>query len=547
MTELWHWSLIRLLISLCVIASVASCSEPARPLLPIPPPNTADLEPSVRAAIARTQAQFDQIAGAKPDAAELANAYGELAMTYHAHGMVPSAEAAYLDARSLAPRDKRWPYLLGHLYNDAGRLPEAIPAFEAALKIDSSDAPTLLSLGEAYLQHGDFDKAETMYKRLESNPDARAAAMTGLGKLALAKHRYKEAVDYLEGALSLSPGSSRLRQPLATAYQALGETAKAQQNLRQYSVDGAEPEVADPLADALGAKVAASRVLLRRGQRFGKAGRFDLAEPAFRAAVEADPDNGEALANLGISLANLGRLDEAERSLRESLKKDDSLALAHFSLGVVLDRQGLDQTAAAEYTAAVDRDPSNIQARVYLADLRMRMGLSEEAARLYTQALERSPNSPRLELSLAFANIRAGQFNQARKVLEAALKEQPGNPEIINTLARVLATAPSAPVRDGQRALELSKALFESTKSPEVGQTYAMALAETGRFDQAAVLQRETIIVFEHTRGGAQNKPFLERNLAQYLQRKATRQGWAADDPVFRPRSPAAQLAKAPS
>jgi tetratricopeptide (TPR) repeat protein len=214
------------------------------------------------------------------------------------------------------------------------------------------------------------------------------------------------------------------------------------------------------------------------------------------------------------------------------------------SLGVVLDRQGLDQPAAKEYQAALDRDPANAQALVYLADAKMRMALPAEAATLYRQALDASPQSSRMRISLAYAYISAGHYNEARKVLEAALTAQPGNPEIINTLARVLATAPAAPVRDGARALELAKPLFESTKNPEVGQTYAMALAELGRFDQAVVLQRETIIVF--TRMGATlRKPFLDNNLAQYEQRKPTRQGWAADDPVFRPRSPAAQLAKA--
>src|SRR5438445_13182782 len=69
------------------------------------------------------------------------------------------------------------------------------------------------------------------------------------------------------------------------------------------------------------AKVAASRTRVRRGQRLGKAGRFDLAELEFRAAVEADPTNADAIANLGISLANLGRVDEAQRRLSESLAR----------------------------------------------------------------------------------------------------------------------------------------------------------------------------------------------------------------------------------
>jgi hypothetical protein len=70
-----------------------------------------------------------------------------------------------------------------------------------------------------------------------------------------------------------------------------------------------------------------------------------------------------------------------------------------------------------------------------------------------------------------------------------------------------------------------------------------MALAETGDFKQAAVLQRETIIVMEHTVGESE-KSFLQKNLARFEQGKPSREGWAADDPVFRPRSPAVQLVK---
>jgi tetratricopeptide (TPR) repeat protein len=528
-----------------IVALAVGCQDPRRDLVPVPIPNAAGFEPSVRTALARARAQFDQVAQGKPKAIDLGNAYGELAMTYQAQSLVPPAEAAYANARILAPRDKRWPYLLGHLYNDASRVPEAITAFEAALAIDGQDGPTLFSLGEAYLQHGDFDKARRMYSKLESNREARTAALAGLGKVALAQHQYSDAVRYLEEALGLSPGSTRLRQPLAMAYQALGNHAKAEENLRQYVVGGLEPGIVDPLADALDAKVAASHALVRRGQRLGKVGRFDLAEPAFRAAVEADPGNADAVANLGISLANLGRTEEAQRRLSESLSLDDTNALAHFSLGVVLDRQGFDQAAMTQYQEALERDPTNVQAIVHLADAKMRMGLAEDAAALYRRALEQAPEFRRIHLSLAMANVKAGNYAAARAGLELALEARPDTPEIINALARILATAPNAAVRDGPRALELARTLFETRRQPEVGQSYAMALAETGDFKQAVGLQRETIIVSEHTVGESE-KSFLQKNLARYEQHKPSREGWAADDPVFQPRSPAAQLVKAP-
>jgi tetratricopeptide (TPR) repeat protein len=532
---------VRRLIAIAVAGALLGCADPHSELKPVPMPDASSFEPSVRNAVTTARATFDKIAAQKPDDAQLAAAYGDLAMTYHAQDLVAPAEAAYANAHLLAPRDKRWPYLLGHLYNDASRVPEAIRSFEAALSIDRNDSPTLQALGQAYLQQGDFDKAQTLFERLLTDKSSRAAALTGLGKIALARRDYRLAIERFEEALVLSPGATRLRQPLAMAYQGIGDRAKADENLRQFAVDGGEPSVDDPAADALGDKVAASKVLLRRGQRYGKAARFDLAEKAFRGAVAADPNDAEALANLGISLANLGRIGEAQGALSKSIAMDDRNAVAHLSLGVVYDRQGNDSAAAEQYIAALKLDPENAQARVYLADAKMRTGDAAEAVRLYREALERAPGSSRMQYSLALADVKAGRYADARKVLEAALEANPGNQPLVNALARILATSPDPSARDGPRALQMAKALFEATRSPEVGITYAMAFAQTGNFDEAVKLQQETIIAFERAKLDV-SKPFLERNLALYQRRQPSREGWAADDPVFAPRAPAVRL-----
>jgi tetratricopeptide (TPR) repeat protein len=527
---------------LCLAVALVSCADRRAQLTPVPSPDVSAFEPSVRNAVTSARATLDRIAAGNPGDAQLGAAYGELAMTYHAQDLVAPAEVAYADARLLAPNDKRWPYLQGHLYNDASRVAEAIQSFEAALAIDRNDAPTLQTLGQIYLQQGDFDKAQSMFERLEKDQNSRAAALAGLGKVALARRDYRAAIDRLEEALKLWPGAAKLRQPLAMAYQGAGDRAKADENLKHYAIDGGEPAVDDPIADALGDKVAASKVLLRRGQRFGKAQRFDLAEKAFRAAVDADPQNAEALANLGISLANLGRIGDAQKALEKSLSMDGSNAVAHMSLGVVFDRQGRDQAAVDQYVAALSQDSENAQARVYLADAMMRMGKAADAARVYREALDQSPGSPRMQYSLALADIKAGRFADARRLLEEGLAANPGNQTFTNALARVLATAPEAGVRDGPRALQMARALFEAMRSPEVGVTYAMAFAQNGNFDEAVKLQRETIIAFERSKHEV-SKPFLQRNLAHYERHEPSREGWAPDDPLFAPRAPAVRLA----
>jgi len=341
-----HARILRLLLASAVAAALQGCAEPKVELLPVPvPAETSAFEPSVRNKLAQARADLDRVAASKPSNKELGKAYGELAMTYHAQDLVKPAEAAYENARKLDPREIRWPYLEGHMYNDSSHVPEAKRAFEAALAIDGSNLPALISLGQVYMQSGELDKAQQLFEKASSSKEGRAAALTGLAKVAMIRRDYKEAIRQFEEVLALSPSATQLRQPLAVAYQGIGDRVKAEENVARYDSTGVEPNVADAAADALAAKVVASRVLLRRGQRDGKVGRFDLAEVAFRAAVAADPTNAEALANLGISLANLGRVEEAQTALVESLRMDGDNAVAHMSLGVVYDRQGMDEPA----------------------------------------------------------------------------------------------------------------------------------------------------------------------------------------------------------
>jgi tetratricopeptide (TPR) repeat protein len=511
-------------------------------LLPMPKTDLSAVEPAVRNRITAVNAEFDALAKSKPSSADLARAYGELAMVYHAQDLTVPARVAYTNAHRLDPHDKRWPYLLGHLYADAGNVPDAIRYFGMVRDIDPAYVPAEIYLGQMHLLNGELDKARSIFEKARGGKDAAAAALAGLGKAALAGGRYQEAADRLEEALRLQPGASRLRQPLALAYRALGDLPKAQANLARFTADGSEPGFPDPIVDAMSDKVVVSRVLLRRGQRFGKEGRFDLAEGAFRAAIASDPGNPEALANLGISLANLGRLDGAEKNLVESLRLDSSSAVAHFSLGVVYDRRGEDGSAIAQYRSAVEHDPNNIQAAVYLADAIMRTGSALDAAHWYRHALSVEPRSARIALSLAFALIKAADHGEARKVLEAAFLRLPEDAEVSGTLARLLATAPASEVRDGKRALAMAKSLFEAAPSLGAGETYAMALAESGNFTEAAKLQQEVIMRYERS-GIPADESFLGQNLAAYLGHQPVREGWSTKDQVFRPRSPAAARA----
>jgi tetratricopeptide (TPR) repeat protein len=530
--------------SAALSATLAACGPPRPALQPVPLPQAAAFEPSVQDALARARADLERAEQGRASDAQLAQAYGDLGMSYHAHNHFPGAEAAYENARRLAPQDPQWPYLLGQVSLDTARPAQALQWFETSLSIAPADAAALHALGRTALQQGSLDKAQQAFERLREIPVARPAALAGLGKVALARRDPVAAAALLEEALRMLPGATKLRHPLAMAYRGAGDEQKAQAALKGYSPQGPEPGVPDPLADIVADKAATSSALVRRGLRHGREGRFDLAAAAFEAALKSKPDDAPTLVNLGLSLANLGQLDKAEQALRRSVEVDPSRAEAQFGLAVVLDRLGRDALAAARYEEVLKLQPAHADARVYLADARLRAGRAGDAAELYAKALGERPTA-RVRLSLAFALVKAGQWQEARAVLERALAADPRDVGAANALVRILASAPDDAVRDGARALQVAQPLFDAQSSPEVGQTLAMAFAESGEFDRAVDLQTQALDALSKAATGPALE-FPRANLARYRERRPARQPWPADHPAFQPRSPAAQTARPP-
>ncbi len=330
------------------------------------------------------------------------------------------------------------------------------------------------------------------------------------------------------------------------AYRGMKDEAKAAGELRLHVANGLEPGFPDPLVDALRQRVAGARAHLARGARAAAAGRFDLAESAFRDAIKADPRNAQAHSNLGVALANQGRDAEARAALEEAVRVDERNANAQFGLGLLYDRQGAERLARDHYERAVVLDSGNMRARLFLADAYMRDGRAAAAVPLYKEVLAASSTDPAARMALAMSLARDRKWREARAVLEEGFDGSIEDAPRANALARILAAAPDERARDGARALALSRRLFEATHAPEAGLTFAMAMAETGEYERAAGLQRATLVLADRA-NATEARPFILANLALYEQRKPAREPWPANHPIFNPRHVQAAARPPPS
>jgi cytochrome c-type biogenesis protein CcmH/NrfG len=117
----------------------------------------------------------------------------------------------------------------------------------------------------------------------------------------------------------------------------------------------------------------------------------------------------------------------------------------------------------------------------------------------------------------------------ARDWLDEASRQFPDRNEFKVGLARVLATSPDDRVRDGQRAIAITQELFKGEHTTALGETIAMALAESGDYAQAIAIQRDVMSAAKQA-GLSSQLPHMAANLMLYERHQPSRTPWSDDD-----------------
>jgi tetratricopeptide (TPR) repeat protein len=463
----------------------------------------------------------------------LAQSYGEMAGFYHAHHLYTTAEACYVNAETLAPTVFRWPYLLGYVYQQASNPSAAVTAYQRALRIRPDYAPAKMRLAEVHLELNQPEPAEPLLRKLVDVDEVRAAALFRLGRLSFDRKDYQHAVNYYQQALEARPQATRIHYTLAMAYRGLGDVERARVHLQQRG-DG-EPRIEDPLVDDLGMLLKGARPHLFRAIESVRAGHYEDARRGFSEALAIDPDNVNARVSYARVLYLMGDRAGARRELEEVLRRDSNHALGNFLMGLLVEEAGSQEAALGYYHQTLTADPEHSGAHYLLGNVFMREGKFAVAAQHYLKTLEQEPDHYPARLMAAMASFKTGaSCKHTRAWIEEGINRHPKDTKLAFVLARLLACCPDDSGRDGQRALELAQTLYDEFNALENAETLAMAYAEVGRFDDAAVLQQNAIEATVAA-GAFFYLPRLEENLALYQNGRICRKPWSAGDTIFLP------------
>ncbi len=458
----------------------------------IPHPDLSHLEPAVARQIVESRDELALLLDeAGEDPVARGRAFGQLGQLYHAYRLDEAAAHLYQLAIRQAPIDFNWPYYQAYLAQQEGRLEDAERHYLKALVLWDASVSARIHLGEVYLGLDRPAEARMFFGQALANDPGNAAALAGLGEIALSRRQYQQATEHLEAALESLPEATRLHYPLALAYRGLGDSDQAREHLALRGEIGAKS--IDPLISELEELKRGERVYLLRGRRAFNVGRWAEAAEAFRAAVEAKPEAARGRINLAAALAQMNRRAEAVAELRKAIEIAPTSQSAHFNLGVLLAQAGDLQSATEHLHEAIDLEPSDARARLELSQALRRQGKIEGAWEQAARAARLVPQSEGARLAEAGLLVNLGRFSEACERLEEGLVQLPESSSLAHSLARLLAASPDPELRNGDRALELASRVFAAQRNAWHAETVALSMAELGRCEEALEWQDKAL------------------------------------------------------
>jgi protein O-GlcNAc transferase len=533
----------------------------------------------------RAEEHFRRALEVDPKAAAAFEGLGRVAA---AHGDDSAAVESFRRALELEPEASGVRYALGQSLRRQGEIEAATRELEQAgdvptripdplinpLAVQARSEQFYAMQGAEALEDEDYESAAGAFRALlEQNPESfpgyrgLAQALSGMGDPEGAAETLREALEKgaterTEGAGEGTEGSAD--EPARDAEvraQILRELAGLETGL------GDEPAALDHLKEALELEPDQVPTRVRAGDLLARSRRFEEALEQFDRALELDPDGPGASAvrvRRATVLVNLKRGEEAVAEFRRAVELTPEDPVVHHLFGETLEflgrgeeaaeqrrlaeelsdstaqkvrlllREAQDaiheegfETALERYREVIELAPDYVPAREGRARVLGHLGRYDEAVEEFDRALERAPRDLSLHRGRIRALVLGERWGEARVALNDTLRLFPREKDLALLQVRLLATAPEPRVRDGELALEVAhRVARDDERGVATRQALALAMAEGGRFDEAAGLQRELVAEAERA-GSTRLLPRLRDRLEAFEAGRA----WVARGP----------------
>jgi tetratricopeptide (TPR) repeat protein len=293
---------------------------------------------------------------------------------------------------------------LGQAYMEKGDYASAIPPLKHALELNAELLPAHQLLGYALLSQGYAAEAIPHLQRAQDK--------TALGIAEIQTGQLPEAVADLEGALTAHPNDPDLlyylgrasgllsKQSIDTLLAAYPDSARAHQAMAEnYYVLRRMPDAEKEYREALRLRPGLPEARLALGEVYAGAFQWDKAEEQFRMQANLQPGNAEAAYRLGEALLEQGKAHEARAELLRADHLMPEMPETLYALGKADSVEGDAAAAEKAWTKLLSIEKQSslaAQAHFGLAGLYRKQGKTAEAQHEMQefQSLQNSSNQP---------------------------------------------------------------------------------------------------------------------------------------------------------
>lgn len=291
----------------------------------------------------------------------------------------------------------------------------------------------------------DFDTARAQFLEvLKSVPDHRPS-LVRLGTLEFQQGNYEQALLYLRTYLNITSEHWEARQLLASAHQAVGETANAVRVLLETPVEAVDP----------------SELALNLARAYSRNGEYAQAAELYRSVLERGEKLGTAHLEWAGALIGAGASESGLEILNEAARLDELGWIASPLLAAVQIRMG-ELTASVETAERmVEEEPGSPIAWNLLGVAKSYAGEFDAAREAFGKARSIMPDHVPSTVNFASMEFAQGNRERAAELVDAFMAEYTEAPPLLVLLAKI---------RDAEGDVEAAVKLMERAKAAEVRQ-----------------------------------------------------------------------------
>ena len=258
-----------------------------------------------------------------------------------------------------------------------GDLSSAESILRADLQRQPDDVTAQGVLGVVLDQEKKFAEADAVYRRALAGSPHSASLLNNFGNHLLTTGKLAEARKVFLEVLALNPGQTNANVQLATIALRLKSPAEALRYLNRLPPQAQQ----------------APAVAVLMGVTLSSTGQYSKAETFFQRVIDAQPDNFQALYDLGLAASHAGHKERA----REVLAR------------------------------ALEREPGNVDVQYDLAAVNADLNQKDVALELLARAAQKAPERADIQALMAHISADLGYFGDAAEAWERYMKLAPGD------------------------------------------------------------------------------------------------------------------------